>query len=30
LTEGGLREELPFFVTDPSNLAKVEALFATK
>jgi hypothetical protein len=28
LSEKGLREELPYFVTDPSNKAKVEALLA--
>lgn len=28
LTEQGLREDLPYFVTDPSNRAKVEALLA--
>jgi hypothetical protein len=28
LTEAGLKEDLPYFVTDPSNQAKVEALFA--
>lgn len=26
LSEEGLRKELPYFVTDPSNKAKMEAL----
>lgn len=26
LTESGMRKELPNFITDPSNLAKVSAL----
>lgn len=29
LTEAGMREELPLFITDPNNRAKVEALIAS-
>jgi len=29
LTEAGMREELPIFITDPNNRAKVEALIAS-
>ena len=30
LTEIGLKEELPYFVTDPSNRMKVEAIIQGK